>query len=76
MEHRHDLAEILLSGLPEDERTHVVRVINEVDAEKLRHKRAQSAAEGDVLEVTDSDLDDSDDDDAGTGLIGRVPSQG
>ncbi len=73
MEHRNDLAEILLSGLPEDERSHVLQAINRADAEKLAHKRAQGAAEGDVLEVTDSELDDDDDD--GTGLAGMVPEQ-
>ena len=41
MEYRNDLASVLLSGLPEDERDHVVRVIHQVDAEKLRRKRAE-----------------------------------
>jgi hypothetical protein len=76
MEHRNDLAEILLSGLPDDERNHVVEVINQADAEKLRRKREQGAAEGDVLEVTDTDLDDDEDDDTETGLAGLVPEQG
>ncbi len=39
MEYRNDLAGILLAGLPNDERDHVVDVIQRSDAEKLRRKR-------------------------------------
>jgi hypothetical protein len=39
VEYRNDLADILLSGLPNDERSHVVGVIHETDAALLRRKR-------------------------------------
>lgn len=56
MEYRNDLASVLLSGLPEHERDHVVRVIHEVDAEKLRRKRAEVVDLSSVdLEAVDSD---------------------
>ncbi len=42
MEHRHDLEEILLSGLPDEERRHVVEVINRDDESKLQELRARS----------------------------------
>jgi hypothetical protein len=45
VEDREDLGELLLRGLPEDEREHVINVIKQGDAEKLRRKRAESAAE-------------------------------
>lgn len=45
MEHRNDLEEILLAGLPEVERRHVASVIGDVTANKLRHKRAQGVVE-------------------------------
>jgi hypothetical protein len=41
MEHRDDLSELLLDGLPPDERDHVINVIKQGDAEKLRRKRAE-----------------------------------
>ncbi len=60
MEHRDDLAEVLLSGLPADERNHVVDVIRQSDAEKLRRKRASS---DNPLDAADDDLDARADDD-------------
>jgi hypothetical protein len=42
VEHRHDLEEILLSGLPDDERQHVVEVINKDDESKRQELRAKS----------------------------------
>jgi hypothetical protein len=39
MEYRNDLAEALLSVLPDDERNHVVDIIRQTDADQLRHKR-------------------------------------
>ena len=46
MEHRHDLEEILLSGLPDDERKHVVDIINNDGAEaKLARLRAPDLSE-------------------------------
>lgn len=41
MEHRDDLGELLLDGLPPEEREHVINVIKQGDAEKLRRKRAE-----------------------------------
>jgi hypothetical protein len=41
MEHRLDLEQLLLAGLPEHERQHVVTTIRETDSEKLRRIRAQ-----------------------------------
>jgi hypothetical protein len=62
MEYRNDLADILLNGLPDDEREQVIATISQVDAEKLRRKREAGADEG-VVDVTDLDSDDVDDDD-------------
>ncbi|HEX4427841.1 MAG TPA: hypothetical protein VHZ96_01080 [Frankiaceae bacterium] len=56
MEHRDDLSELLLDGLPADEREHVINVIKQGDAEKLRRKRAEkplAMAEGDSEEALD-----------------------
>jgi|BarGraIncu00222A_1022003.scaffolds.fasta_scaffold263635_2 hypothetical protein len=62
MEYRNDLARVLLSGLPDSERDHIVDVIHQVDAEKLRRKRASDddpqAPSG---ELTDGQLDEMDD---------------
>jgi hypothetical protein len=41
MEYRDDLANVLLSGLPDGERHHVVDVIHQVEGEQLRNKRAR-----------------------------------
>jgi hypothetical protein len=62
MEYRNDLADVLLNGLPDDEREQVIATISQVDAEKLRRKRA-ARADGGVADVTDIDSDDVDDDD-------------
>jgi hypothetical protein len=56
MEYRNDLASVLLSGLPDDERDHVVHVIHQLDVEKLRRKRA-SGGPADPLEVNELDED-------------------
>lgn len=42
MEHRHDLEEVPLSGLPAPERRHVIEIINKEDASKLQELRARS----------------------------------
>ena len=42
MEHRQDLETILLNGLPEQERRHVVKVMQRVTEERLRRKRSES----------------------------------
>ncbi len=68
MEYRNDLADVLLSGLPDDERDHVVHVIHQLDAEKLRRKRA-SGDSADAVEAPDpddSDIDSELDDYAGS----------
>ncbi|MCW2545975.1 MAG: hypothetical protein JWN96_435, partial [Mycobacterium sp.] len=41
MEHRQDLEDLLMSGLPATEQQQVAQAIREVTAEKLRRKRAQ-----------------------------------
>ena len=45
MEDRDDLSELLLNGLPPDEREHVINVIRQGDEEKLRRKRGEDLAE-------------------------------
>ena len=65
MEDRNDISELLLNGLPPDEREHVINVIKQGDAEKLRRKRAEQAR---PPQGTDPELDELDDDrGAGTG---------
>jgi hypothetical protein len=56
MEYRDDLANVLLSGLPDGERHHVVDVIHHVEGEQLRSKRASvdgedAGSEGDLEEL-------------------------
>jgi hypothetical protein len=46
VEHRDDLTKLLLDGLAPDEREHVVNVIKQGDAEKLRRKRAERPIAG------------------------------
>lgn len=41
MEHRSDLEDLLLAGLPAGEREHVVKTMRAELMEDLRHKRAQ-----------------------------------
>lgn len=52
MEHRDDLEQLLLDGLPSVEREHVRQVIRQGDVEKLRRKR------GEVDEPESSGYDD------------------
>jgi hypothetical protein len=40
MEHRHDLEQILLNGLPEDERRQTIDSMTEATAAKLAHLRS------------------------------------
>jgi hypothetical protein len=42
MEHRLELEQLLLAGLPEDERKATVRSIRQVTAKKLAHIRSQN----------------------------------
>ena len=44
MEHRHDLERLLLDGLPELEREHVMKVMDRTTAAKLRRKPAAGSA--------------------------------
>ncbi|HEX4018593.1 MAG TPA: hypothetical protein VHX15_17785 [Frankiaceae bacterium] len=61
VEHREDLSELLLDGLPAEEREHVINVIRQGDAEKLRRKRAEKpipAQDGDhETDYSDAALD-------------------
>jgi hypothetical protein len=56
MEHRQDLEDLLMSGLPATEQQQVAQAIREVTAEKLRRKRAQRepVINGDEDETADS----------------------
>ncbi len=75
MEYRNDLADVLLNGLPDDEREKVIATIGQVDAEKLRRIRAAGPGEGDVSEFdSDDSSDDIDDEDRPVKVI--VPEQG
>jgi hypothetical protein len=73
MEYRNDLADVLLRGLPADERKQVLTTISRVDAEKLRHKREAGADDG-VVDVSDAELEDVEVDDFPA--LRRVPPQG
>jgi hypothetical protein len=55
MEHRSDLEDILLNGLPEQERRHVVKVMQQVTAAKLRVKRSEGVRDDDPIDLTDLD---------------------
>jgi hypothetical protein len=59
LEDRKDISELLLNGLPPDEREHVINVIKQGDAEKLRRKRQEQTVP--ALD-TDPGQDDGDDD--------------
>jgi hypothetical protein len=73
MEHRNDLADVLLRGLPAGEREQVLATISQVDADKLRRKR-EEGAEGGVVDAPDLDAEDVDYDDLPARP--RVPPQG
>jgi hypothetical protein len=45
VEHRHDLEEILLSGLSDDEREHVVETMNETSEVEFHRLRAAGLSE-------------------------------
>ena len=67
MEHRDDLSELLLNGLPRDEREHVIEVIKQGDEAKLRRLREETPdqrASGESLDdATDAGMGDEDSDD-------------
>jgi hypothetical protein len=56
VEHRTELEDILLNGLPEQERRHVMKVIQKVNTEKLRRKQSETAADNQLIDLTDLDL--------------------
>ncbi len=58
MEHRLDLENLLLAGLPEQERRHVVKVMEQVTIEKTRRLHNQHVRDNDPIDVTDLDLTD------------------
>ena len=65
MEDRDDLSELLLNGLPPEEREHVIEVIKQGDEAKLRRLRAESTPgqrEPEGEDGLDSDLDSEDSD--------------
>ncbi len=43
MEYRQDLERLLLDGLPEIEREHVIEAMDRTTEEKLRHKRGSGS---------------------------------
>jgi hypothetical protein len=55
MEHRFELQDILLRGLPEQERQHVVRVMEQVTAEKRRHLQSQDTSDNRTINLVDSE---------------------
>jgi hypothetical protein len=73
MEYRNDLADVLLRGLPAEERKQVLATISQADADKLRRKR-ESGAEDGLVDVTDLEADELEDDDLPA--RSRVPQQG
>ena len=73
MEYRNDLADVLLRGLPADERKKILESISQVDADKLRRKR-ESGAEDGAIDITDVEPEDFEDDDPP--MKPRVPPQG
>lgn len=67
LEHRDDLSELLLNGLPREEREHVIEVIKQGDEAKLRRLReetpGQRAAGEGLDDGTDGGMGDEDSDD-------------
>ena len=61
MEDRDDLSELLLNGLPADERAHVINVIKQGDEEKLRRKRAEGTVPTQDAHGDPDDLEDAED---------------
>jgi len=55
MEERNDLRQLLLNGLPCRERAHVLEVIGDVTADKLRRKRAVGPTRGGGRRLGSSD---------------------
>jgi hypothetical protein len=55
MEHRFELQDILLRGLPEQERQHVVRVMEQVTADKRRHLQSRDTPDNGTINLVDSE---------------------
>jgi hypothetical protein len=55
MEHRFELQDILLRGLPEQERQHVVRVMEQVTADKRRHLQSQDTPDNRTINLVNSE---------------------
>ena len=55
MEHRSDLEDIVLNGLPEQERHHVVKIMQQVTAGKLQRLRAQDVRDNHPIDLTHAD---------------------
>jgi hypothetical protein len=54
MEHRSDLEDLLLNGLPEQERRRTMHSINATTARKIRRLRAQGVRDDAILDLTDT----------------------
>jgi hypothetical protein len=55
MEHRSDLENILLNGLPEQERHHVVKIMQQVTTGKLQRLRAQDVRDQQPIDLSEAD---------------------
>ena len=58
MEHRDDLSELLLNGLPREEREHVIETIKQGDEAKLRRLREETPEQRGSGEDPDDGRDD------------------
>lgn len=63
MEDRDDLSELLLNGLPREEREHVIEAIKQVDEAKLRRLREETPEQRESGEGPDDGTGDEDSDD-------------
>jgi hypothetical protein len=63
LEHRDDLSELLLNGLPREEREHVIEVIKHGDEAKLRRLREETPEQPEAGEDLDDLMGDADRDD-------------
>jgi hypothetical protein len=63
LEHRDDLSELLLNGLPREEREHVIEVIKQGDEAKLRRLREETPEQPEAGEDLDDLMGDADRDD-------------
>jgi hypothetical protein len=68
LEHRDDLSELLLNGLPHEEREHVIEVIKQGDEAKLRRLRDETPGQREAGEGLDDGVDDGTGDGMGDGM--------